>query len=170
MLLVLIVVGAILMGFAIWFGTVGLMGLAGWRALAAAYPAGLWPEAGEGVALRAEEVQVGSARYRGGSVQAALTERGLYLRPGRPFAVTHPTVFAPWAAMAEVRALGADTVEVVLEGAPRLALHGDVARFVLEASAADGGGGARRGALDLPDEDAPNSALQEILRAKVKAG
>ena len=172
MLPALIVLGSILMWFAIWFGTVGLMGLTGWRKLAAAYPAGLWPEPGEGVALKTQIVQVGVARYKGGAIHAALTERGLYLRPIRIFAVNHPTVYVPWTAISEVKAVAANIVELVLEGAPRLIVQGDVARLILEAANAAGvGEGAPHGALELPDEDdASVESLQAVMREKLRAG
>jgi len=172
MLPVYIVLGSVLMWFAIWFSTVGLIGQVGWRKLAAAYPAGLWPESGEGVAMKTEVVQVGSARYKSGVIQATLTERGLYLRPLRFFAVNHPTVYVPWTAIGEVKAIAANSVELVLEGAPRLIVQGDVARLILESAAASRGDeGTPQAALELPEEDdASVESLQAVMREKLRAG
>ena len=150
-LVVLIVLGAAVGFVAFWSGVVALIGLMGWRPLAACYAADAWPEAGEGVRLSGQSGQVGLSSYSG-VLNAVLTEGGLYLRPMALFAVNHPPLFIPWVEMGAAEQGFFGGVRLQLDGGA-LTLYGRLGRMVGEAAAAMHGGMAEGAAEEGVGEE-----------------
>ncbi len=101
LLLAAIIGGFLVAGPLLWLGVTGLIGALGWRPLHRRFPAGPWPGYGEGTRLGMQSARVGLMSYRS-TLNAVLTDEGLYLRPIKLFAFNHPPVFIPWEAVERV--------------------------------------------------------------------
>ena len=121
-----------------WCAIVGLIARMGWRRLAAAYPATSDPPY-SATRIRFATISIGDAiagpNY-GSSINAWLSETGLWLRPILLFRFSHPMIFIPWAGVQSVeseRRFLVSRAHVRLEsGMPDLWLSGRLGRVVLE--------------------------------------
>lgn len=121
-----------------WIAILGIIASAGWRAVAAAYPATSDPP------LSARRVRFGSLSIGGklmspnygSSVDGWFAQAGFWLRPVLPFRPFHPMIFVPWArveSIEEERRLLRNLVRVRLAGdVPDLLLLGSLGRAALE--------------------------------------
>jgi hypothetical protein len=147
-----LIVGLFLLVFPLfWIAVIGLIANFGWRGVASFYPATSDPPF-SARRVRFASLSLGSSfmspQY-GSSINAWLSEAGMWLRPVLPFRPFHPMIYVPWARTRSIeseRFLFTNRVRIrMLDDMPDLLLRGALGRAALEAAPSGRRGGAAEG-------------------------